>query len=213
MADNSGMKDCYIAVLSALKSHRLILIGLFPLLIVIGVWLLPYKPVIPVKDATRHDWHHKTFWDNRWGRSGVHKGIDIFAEVNRPVIAATGGIVIFRGERLLGGNTVAILGPKWRLHYYAHMKEIKVGWLSIVSQKQVIGTVGRTGNARNKPSHLHYSILSLIPYPSRWDDSNQGWKKTFFLDPTRELLPQNKIKLVYKEPIKRAGKKLAKNVY
>ncbi|MDH5445967.1 MAG: M23 family metallopeptidase [Gammaproteobacteria bacterium] len=197
-----------------LLQHKIKIIIAAPFVVLLLGMLIPANTVIPVKDATWHDWNHQTFWDNRWGRSGVHKGIDIFANVNRPVVSASPGIVIFRGERLLGGNTVAILGPKWRMHYYAHMNDIKVGWLSFVSQKEVIGTVGRTGNARNKPAHLHYSILSLVPYPWRWDDSMQGWKKAFFLDPTYQLLPKHRIKMARsKSKKKTVEKKLAENVY
>jgi len=193
--------------------YKIKLILVSPLLLIMLGMLLPAKTIIPVEDATRHDWNHLTFWDNRWGRSGVHKGIDIFANVNRPVISATPGIVIFKGERKLGGNTVAILGPRWRIHYYAHMKEIKTGFLSFVHQKEVIGTVGRSGNARNKPPHLHYSILSLVPYPWRWDNSMQGWKKSFFLDPTVQLLPKHRIRIAGTNKRQKSGKKLAKNVY
>ncbi len=74
-----------------------------------------------------------------------------------------------------------ILGPKWRIHYYAHLREIKTGFLNFVSQNKVIGTVGKTGNAKNKPSHLHYSVMSLTPHPWDWDNSKQGWKKLFLL--------------------------------
>lgn len=195
------------------RTHKVKIIGITPVVILLAGMVLPAGMCIPVHGATRHDWNHQTFWNNRWGRSGVHKGIDIFAEVNRPVVSATYGIVIYKGKRLLGGNTVAILGPKWRIHYYAHLKEIKTGFLSFVRRKEPIGTVGRTGNARNKPPHLHYSILSLIPHPWRWDDSMQGWKKTFFLDPTTQLLPKHRIKLARKEPDKTTGNKLASSVY
>ncbi len=196
--------------------HRIKILLLSPVVIILLGLAVPAKMTIPVAGATRHDWNHQTFWDQRWGRSGVHKGIDIFAEVGRPVVSATYGIVVYKGERLLGGNTVAILGPKWRIHYYAHMKEIKTSLFSLVSLKQEIGTVGRTGNARKKPSHLHYSVMSLVPQPWRWDDSHQGWKKTFFLNPTTMLLPKNKIKMARKKrppDNKTTGKHLAKNVY
>ena len=196
------------------QQYKITIIALLPLIVILVGMLLPSNVIIPVANATRHDWNHQTFWNNRWGRSGVHKGIDIFAHLNQPVISASPGIVIYTGQRLLGGNTVAILGPKWRIHYYAHLKEIKTGFLSFVSQKEVIGTVGRTGNARKKPPHLHYSILSLVPYPWRWDNSKQGWKKSFFLNPTTQLLPKNRIKLARKQPSRNnTGNKLAKNVY
>ena len=48
---------------------------------------------------------------------------------------------------------------------------------------QVLGRVGDSGNAQGKQAHLHYTILSLAPYPWRMDSSSQGWKKMFFLDP------------------------------
>lgn len=44
------------------------------------LWLTaPNHPRIPVRAASRADWNPATFWHERWGRSGVHKGIDIFA--------------------------------------------------------------------------------------------------------------------------------------
>jgi hypothetical protein len=43
--------------------------------------------------------------------------------------------------------------------------------------------VGDTGNARGKPPHQHYAVLSVIPYPWRIDGATQGWKKMFYLDP------------------------------
>lgn len=174
---------------------------------------LPAKMIIPVDGATRHDWNHQTFWDDRWGRSGVHKGIDIFARRGSPVVASTAGIVVYKGQRRLGGNTIAILGPKWRIHYYAHLKEFKTGLFSLVRQKQVIGSVGRTGNAQKKPAHLHYSVMSLLPQPWRWDNSMQGWKKTFFLDPTTMLLPKHRIKLARNVTKKTIDNKLARSVY
>ncbi len=184
------------------------------LIITISVgFLFPAKMIIPVAGATRHDWNHQTFWNERWGRSGIHKGIDIFARVGRPVLSSTYGLVLYKGERLLGGNTILILGPKWRIHYYAHLKEVKTDFLSFVRQKEVIGTVGRTGNAKNKPSHLHYSVMSLAPLPWYWDNSRQGWKKIFFLDPTAMLLPKHKIKMAKKKRNKVLGSEVAKNTY
>jgi len=48
---------------------------------------------------------------------------------------------------------------------------------------RVIGQVGDTGNARGKPPHLHYTVLSAVPYVWRADGSSQGWRKMFYLDP------------------------------
>ena len=87
----------------------------------------------------------------------------------------------------MGGNVVLVLGPKWRLHYYAHLQEIRTSSFKWTSAGSASGTVGDSGNAKGKPPHLHYSIVTLIPYPWRIDGSPQGWKKMFYLDPTQYL--------------------------
>lgn len=157
-----------------------------PILIVIG-YLLPQPRVIPVEGADRKDWNPKTFWYYPWGRSGVHKGIDIFAKEGTPVISSTYGIVIFQGEWGMGGNVVLALGPKWRLHYYAHLKRTDAGFFSLLSTGEKIGEVGATGNAAGKSPHLHYSVITLLPYVWRADSDRQGWKKMSFLDPSDGL--------------------------
>ena len=166
------------------KSHtkRRILLGVFLVLIVAG-FALPESAVIPVQGATSQDWNSQSFWFAPWGKSGVHKGIDIFATKGTPLLAATNGIVVFRGELSLGGKVIAVLGPKWRIHYYAHLSSIDVKVASIVRKGEVIGAVGDTGNAAGKPPHLHYAVVTILPYLWRWDGSTQGWKKIFFLDP------------------------------
>lgn len=154
--------------------------GLLALLI-IGL-LLPEGRHIPVQGAGRHDWHPQTFWYHPWGKSGVHKGVDIFAPAGTPVVASSGGLVLYRGDVSRGGKVVLILGPKWRLHYYAHLQSIADSGVWLAAGEPV-GSVGDSGNAAGKPPHLHYSLLSLLPMPWRRDAAPQGWKKMFFLDP------------------------------
>lgn len=83
----------------------------------------------------------------------------------------------------MGGNIVVILGPKWRLHYYAHLEEVKTTSLTFVNNNSEIGTVGTSGNAAGKAPHLHYSIFTLIPYVWKIDSEKLGWKKMFYLNP------------------------------
>ncbi|MGH8516720.1 MAG: M23 family metallopeptidase [Panacagrimonas sp.] len=139
--------------------------------------------VIPVQSATSRDWNPQSFWFEPWGRSGVHKGIDIFAPKGRPVRSATPGVVVFTGHLRLGGNTVAVLGPRLRLHYYAHLDAVTTRPLRPLVSGSVIGTVGTSGNAAGKPPHLHYAVLTLLPYPWRATTGTQGWKRMFYLDP------------------------------
>lgn len=150
--------------------------------ILIG-FILPEPITIPVKGATSKDWNKDTFWFEPWGTSGVHKGIDIFAKQDTPVIATTNLLLIYRGELKKGGNVILGLGPKWRLHYFAHLSSIDKQAGLILRHGEQIGQVGDTGNAFGKQPHLHYSIISLIPLPWRIDNASQGYKKAFFLDP------------------------------
>ena len=150
--------------------------------IVVAGLLIPERAIIPVEGASARDWNPKSFWYEPWGVSGVHKGIDIFAPEGRKVLAATPGIVIFRGRFGMGGNVVAVLGPKWRIHYYAHLSGFGSEPILVGSGSQV-GSVGTSGNAAGKPPHLHYAVISLVPLPWRYSSQTQGWRKMFFLDP------------------------------
>jgi murein DD-endopeptidase MepM/ murein hydrolase activator NlpD len=96
------------------------------------VWLVvffvvPESPLVPVAGASTADWNRKSFWYEPWGKSGVHKGIDIFASKGTNVLAPTYGLIVFRGTIALGGNVVVLLGPKLRLHYFAHLESADVG--------------------------------------------------------------------------------------
>ncbi len=157
------------------------------LLVSVAVFLaglaLPQCLVMPVRGATRADWNPQTFWRSPWGVSGVHKGIDIFAKEGTPVVSAAPGVVLYSGTLALGGNVVVVAGPKWRLHYYAHLRERTIAGWRLVARGEVIGTVGATGNAAGKPPHLHYTIATAVPYPWRADRGVQGWKKMFYLNP------------------------------
>ncbi len=152
-------------------------------LIIIAGLLVPQNFTMPVEGATKADYNPKSFWYYPWGKSGTHKGVDIFAKKGTNVRSATSGIVMYCGQLALGGNVVLILGPKWRFHYYAHLDKISTSAFSVISGNKIIGTVGTTGNAAGKAPHLHYSIITIIPYFWRADNSIQGSKKMFYLNP------------------------------
>ena len=192
-------KRAYIVFFADLETQQLLVRLFFPtfttmkrrkkalyfllLIIIIGL-VIPQHFSVPVKGATANSYNAKSFWYYPWGKSGTHKGIDIFAKEGTTVTAATSGITLYTGTISMGGNIIIMLGPKWRLHYYAHLKDISVHSLSWAGRGKAIATVGATGNAAGKPPHLHYSIATLIPYVWRIDSDYQGWKKMFYLDPT-----------------------------
>lgn len=162
-------------------------VSLLLVILLIG-FLLPERLVIPVAGATSADWNANSFWHYPWGKSVTHKGIDIFANEGVPVIAATDGVVVFAGERGMGGKIVLALGPRWRFHYFAHLNAVDVKAGDWLTSGERIGTVGTTGNAAGKPPHLHYTIATPIPNP--WQaslDEKQGLRKMFFIDPNDAL--------------------------
>ncbi len=153
------------------------------LLTILGIGMLvPQKFSMPVEGASQLDYNQESFWYYPWGRSGTHKGVDIFAQKGTALYSSVSGIVLYTGNIEMGGNVVVILGPKWRLHYYAHLDKVSSSsvW---VNRNTKIGSVGNSGNALGKPAHVHYSIVTLLPYFWQIDDGPQGWKKMFYINP------------------------------
>jgi len=169
-----------VSNLSILKYAR---IGLF----IIGVsgFIIPEgRHQIPVLGASAKDWNPASFWYYPWGRSGVHKGIDIFAVEGKPVVAGMRGLVVYVGTIEMGGNVVLVLGTKWRFYYYAHLKTISVTAGQWLDTGESVGSVGTTGNAQGKPPHLHFAIYSLLPMLNQYDpDLRQAWQKMFYINP------------------------------
>lgn len=171
------------------KARRLI--GWSVLIVFLVGFLIPQRFSMPVKGADNNSYNKKSFWYYPWGKSVTHKGIDIFAKEGTTICSSTPGLVIASGSNNRGGNFVLVLGAKWRFHYFAHLKDIHTNPFTWVNKSKPIGTVGKTGNAGATPAHLHYSIVTLIPYPWRIDRAEQGWKKMFYLNPIDYLKKEN----------------------
>ncbi len=105
-----------------------------------------------------------SFWgDVRDGGKRKHRGIDIFARKGTPVVAISDGIIVSMGNGGRGGKTIWMqsINQPWTV-YYAHLDQHKVKRGQIVKKGQVIGTVGKTGNARTTPPHLHFGIYTFL---------------------------------------------------
>ena len=110
-----------------------------------------------------------TLGARRAARGADIEGVDIFAKKNTPIRSTTPGIVTKIGRNRLGGKVIGIQGPgAW--HYYAHLNKFaSVRLYERVKEGQVIGYVGKTGNAKTTPAHLHYGVYlqsgAINPYP------------------------------------------------
>jgi len=160
----------------------------FVFIVLAAGFLVPENLQIPVEEATSEDWNEQSFWYEPWGISGVHKGIDIFADKGKALLSSSPAIILYTGELARGGKVILSIGPKWRLHYYAHLEYSAVKRWQRLKGGEQIGLVGDSGNAKGKPPHVHYSIVTLLPYVWRIDGSTQGWKKMFYLDPSELLM-------------------------
>ena len=81
-----------------------------------------------------------------------------------PVKCQSGGIVIYSGHlNNTAGNTVFVLGPKWRVHMYLHLGTINCEKWEWLAPGNTVGTLGNTGNAKKTPPHVHYGIYTPSP--------------------------------------------------
>ncbi len=159
-------------------------IVLFFCIIFISIGFIPSQElIIPVDGASANNYNPTSFWYYPWGKSGTHKGVDIFASIGTKVIAPCSGIIVRCGKNNLGGNYVLMLSSKWRLHYFAHLNARYTSSFSYVKQGDVIAAVGDSGNAKGKSPHLHYEVMTMLPYFWQIDSAPQGYKKMWYINP------------------------------
>ena len=92
----------------------------------------------------------------------MHKGIDIAARSDTPIIAPAAGIVVKEGFEAGLGKTIKIDHGYGYVTSYGHMSKTKVATGQRVKRGQVIGYVGNTGYSTGP--HLHYEVhVNNIP--------------------------------------------------
>jgi murein DD-endopeptidase MepM/ murein hydrolase activator NlpD len=87
----------------------------------------------------------------------LHHGVDVAAPEGTPVRAMKSGRVEVAGTRGGYGQTVVISHGSSMWTLYAHLSRIDVRVGERVNGGQVIGAVGRTGNATGP--HLHFEVV------------------------------------------------------
>ena len=90
----------------------------------------------------------------RWGR--MHEGLDIGVGFGTPIRAAAGGTVSHAGWLGGYGNLVVVEHGGGLATAYAHQQQIYVSVGQTVTQGQVLGEVGSTGNSTGP--HLHFEV-------------------------------------------------------
>jgi len=96
------------------------------------------------------------------GYAHFHTGIDISAAQGTPVLAADDGVVLLAGASIVNGqlvgygNYVVVAHSGGLTTLYGHLLGIAVHTGDRVSQGQVIGAEGSTGNSTG--AHLHFEL-------------------------------------------------------
>lgn len=92
------------------------------------------------------------------GFSSYHAGIDLDAPLGSTIRAAAAGTVIYAGWYSGYGNMIDIQHSDGVVTRYAHMSSFvpNVGYGAAVTAGQVIGLVGRTGDATG--NHVHFEV-------------------------------------------------------
>jgi|GEM_PF-4657574 len=89
---------------------------------------------------------------------GFHDGIDLRAPVGTEILAAASGTIIRSGYSGAAGNRVTIKHEDGHETMYAHLSKINVSVGDTVSQGEIIGLAGATGNVSGP--HLHFTITN-----------------------------------------------------
>ena len=100
----------------------------------------------------------------RRGGDRPHEAVDMLAPRNTPVHAVENGTIAKLFTSKAGGLTIYQFDPSGRLcYYYAHLERYADGLHDgqAVSQGDVIGYVGTTGNAPANTPHLHFAVFEL----------------------------------------------------
>ncbi|HEX2274888.1 MAG TPA: M23 family metallopeptidase, partial [Acidimicrobiales bacterium] len=106
----------------------------------------------------------------------THQGTDIFAAFDTPVRAPFNGVVRFADEAV-GGKSAYVTTADGTFYYMTHLKSFAQGVASgsRVSQGQIVGTVGDSGNAKGGAPHVHFEIhprggaaINPKPFLDQW---------------------------------------------
>lgn len=91
------------------------------------------------------------------GRRKWHRGVDIAAGYNAPIVTSADGVVIFSGYRYGYGILVEVRHAQGYVTRYAHMNESLVKNGQAIKVGDAIGLMGSTG--RSSGPHLHFEVL------------------------------------------------------
>lgn len=97
-----------------------------------------------------------------------HRGLDIAAPTGTPIKAAAGGTVTTAGWNNSYGNMIILSHGNGVQTVYAHCSQLSVSAGQTVTQGQVIGKVGSTGNSTGPHLHLEIRVNGILQDPQSY---------------------------------------------
>ncbi|MBV8256551.1 MAG: M23 family metallopeptidase [Actinobacteria bacterium] len=115
---------------------------------------------------------------------GWHHGDDLFAPLGTPVVAVADGTLSLIGWEQLGGWRLWLTDAKGNQYYYAHLSGYSPKALRNhhVRAGEILGFLGRTGDAFTTTPHLHFEVhpvsLLRLGYDGAVDPTRylNGWR-------------------------------------
>ncbi|MDP2940959.1 MAG: M23 family metallopeptidase [Candidatus Omnitrophota bacterium] len=117
---------------------------------------IKYQNDILIRSDGRGD---GVFAAERSGRR-LHEGLDLYAPLGTPIFACRSGRVSSAKENHGMGKYVVLRHSGGFITIYGHLSQIAVAKNQFVRRGQMIGLVGKTGNAdyRDIQPHLHFEV-------------------------------------------------------
>jgi murein DD-endopeptidase MepM/ murein hydrolase activator NlpD len=159
-----------------LRCNPLLVKGMGKMHYPLDVMKIRSKSVLTVLEREKNEMHNvfgsKIRVDSTTHKLKDHTGWDLIAPEKTPIYAVMSGTVVTAwrdkstGPRSYGYQVeieFIMNGTKYRA-FYGHLHDFNVQVLQEVSEGQVIGSTGHTGNAHNLPKdqwHLHFELREV----------------------------------------------------
>lgn len=148
-----------------MKKILLIILFVFPVFIAAGLYFINKESFVsPISYrfdlVIRCDSRGEGFFACQRSAGRMHNGLDLYAAIGTPVLACRAGIVRSVDSNPGMGRYIVIRHGNGLTSIYGHLSKIFIKKGQLVRQGQVVGAVGKTGNASGRAilPHVHFEI-------------------------------------------------------